>query len=510
MEQYSTWIGSGNNDYDISDFSRTGRLFCWFFFISSLSLQMKGDVIMLEKNSIIIKFEAPAEQTVGVVTKIVGLVQARFFVSIIDSLNLEANPRASKTGAVTDAIQETISEKSELFPFMSKGVLLASSRYERLERGRIKIAPVDPQIEGILDGGHNTLAIGLYILGQALDYHGETLSRSSKNWDTFKALWKTNRNMIETYLCDIQSGKAENKLDFLVPVELLVPRDTNDTACIYSFTNNLLEICEARNNNAELQLAAKANQKGYFDALQTLMETHNPVIANRVEWKTNEGGDVKVQDIIAISWIALNMIEAVRDENLERMVEPVAPNKMYSAKGACLKQFEKLMSSPDVTGIADDGYHAELLNEEVRSAFRVAVDLPDLYDYIYENFPKCYNANGGKFLAITACKELNKKRKNKVTPYKGKKIDIISPEGFVIPLFYGLQALLGKREVNGKKEIYWTQPPMSFLHDNFMVIVKDYMGNLELCSYDPQKVGKAQKVYDDALKTYKMSIAGLL
>lgn len=393
---------------------------------------------------------------------------------------------------------------------MSKGVLLASSCYKRLERSRIKIDPVNPKIEGILDGGHNTLAIGLYILEQALDYHGETLSGASKTWDTFKSLWETNRNMIATYLRDIQNGETENKLDFLVPVELSVPRDANDTACVYSFTNNLLEICEARNNNAELQLTAKANQKGYFDDLQILMETHNPVIANRIEWKTNEGGEIKVQDIIALSWIALNMIEPVRDENLERKIEPVAPNKMYSAKGACLKQFEKLMSSPDVTGIGDDGYHAVLLNEEVRSAFRVAVDFPDLYDYIYENFPKCYNANGGKFLAITACKELNKKRKNKVTPYKGKKIEMISPDGFVIPLFYGLQALLGKREVNGKMEIYWTQPPMSFLQDNFKEIVKDYMGNLELCSYDPQKVGKAQKVYDDALKTYKMSIAGIL
>lgn len=135
---------------------------------------------MSEKNTIIIKFEAPAEQTVGDLTKIVGLVQARFFVSIIDSLNLEANPRASKTGAVTDAIQETISKKPELFPFMSKGVLLASSCYKRLERSRIKIDPVNPKIEGILDGGHNTLAIGLYILEQALDYHGETLSGASK------------------------------------------------------------------------------------------------------------------------------------------------------------------------------------------------------------------------------------------------------------------------------------------------------------------------------------------
>lgn len=465
---------------------------------------------MSKKSSIIIKFEGLSEQTVGDVTKIVGLVQARFFVPIIDSLNLEANPRSSKTGAVTDAIQKTITEKPELFPFMSKGVLLASSSFERLERGRVKIDPVDPQIEGILDGGHNTLAIGLYILEQALDYHGESLSSARKNWEAFKRLWELNRNMVESYLKDTQSGETENLLDFLVPIELLVPRDTNDTACVYSFTNSLLEVCEARNNNAELQLTAKANQKGYFDALQNLMETHNPVIANRVEWKTNEGGEIKAQDIIALSWIALNLIDPVRDENYERIIEPISPNKMYSGKGACLKQFEKLMSSPDVTGIAEDGYHAELLNEEVRSAFRVAVDLPDLYDYIYENFPKYYNANGGKFLGINACKELNKKRKNKTTPFKGKKIDNVTPDGFIIPLFYGIQALLGKREVNGKKEIYWTQPPMSFLHDNFKMIVKDYMGNLELCSYDPQKVGKAAKVYDDALKTFKMAIAGLL
>lgn len=465
---------------------------------------------MSENKSIIIRFEGSAEQTVGDVTKIVGLVQARFFVPIIDSLNLEANPRSSKTGAVTDAIQQTINEKPELFPFMSKGVLLASSCYERLERGRIRIDPVNTQIEGILDGGHNSLAIGLFILEQALDYHGESLSSTSKTWDMFKSLWVTHRNKIESYLRDSQSGETVNLLDFLVPVELLVPRDTNDSACVYSFTNNLLEICEARNNNAELQLTAKANQKGYFDELQKLMETHNPVIANRVEWKTNEGGEIKAQDIIALSWIALNLIDPVRDDNnYDRIIEPIAPNKMYSGKGACLKQFERLMSSPDVTGTADDGYHSELLNDEVRSAFRVAVDLPDIYDYIYENFPKCYNANGGKFMGITACKELNQKRKNKVTPFKGKRIEIISPEGFIVPLFYGIQALLAKRDVNGKKEIYWTQPPMTFLQDNFNKIVKGYMGNLELCGYDPQKVGKAQKVYDNALILFKMIIAGI-
>ena len=87
---------------------------------------------------------------------------------------------------------------------------------------------------------------------------------------------------------------------------------------------------------------------------------------------------------------------------------------------------------------------------------------------------------------------------------------MISPDGFIMPLFYGLQALLDKRVVNGKSEIYWTNPPMAFLHDNFSKIVADYMGNLNLCDYDPQKVGKAPKVYDDAIKTHKMAKAGLL
>ena len=36
------------------------------------------------------------------------------------------------------------------------------------------------------------------------------------------------------------------------------------------------------------------------------------------------------------------------------------------------------------------------------------------------------------------------------------------------------------------------------------------MGNLSLCDYDPQKVGKAQKIYIDAIKTYKMAKAGML
>ena len=108
-----------------------------------------------KKSSVIIKFDFSNEQTVGEITKVVGLTKAKYLIPVIDCLDLEANPRSSKTGPVTDAIQESIETDAEVFPFKTKGILLAASQYARLERKRIEITPVNPEIEGILDGGHN-------------------------------------------------------------------------------------------------------------------------------------------------------------------------------------------------------------------------------------------------------------------------------------------------------------------------------------------------------------------
>lgn len=134
----------------------------------------------MKSKGIIIKLDFSSEQTVGEITKFVGLMQARYMVYIIDSLNLDANPRSSKTGAVTRDIQESIVKYPEIFPFMTKGILLAASDYEKLDRGRIHILPDANRIEGILDGGHNTLAIGLHIMNSALEYAGAGTVRGQK------------------------------------------------------------------------------------------------------------------------------------------------------------------------------------------------------------------------------------------------------------------------------------------------------------------------------------------
>ena len=113
---------------------------------------------------ITIRFEKSAEQTIGGVTKITGMVRAKYLIPIIDDLDLQANPRSSKTGQVTSAIQESIRQNTDLFPFKTKGILLAAAKYKRGDHGRITVFFGDRSVEGILDGGHNTLAIGLCLL----------------------------------------------------------------------------------------------------------------------------------------------------------------------------------------------------------------------------------------------------------------------------------------------------------------------------------------------------------
>ena len=179
--------------------------------------------MLVQKNSIIMRLDFLSDQTVGHVKKYVGLTKAKHLVSVIDNLNLGANPRSSKTGPVTDAIQDSVEHDSLLFPFKTKGILLACSQYALLERGRIRIIPSNPMIEGILDGGHNTLAIGLYILGRALNYSGMSLPRGAKTWDQFKSLWTEYRDSVDLYLDALKMTWRTTALISMSPLSCSCP-----------------------------------------------------------------------------------------------------------------------------------------------------------------------------------------------------------------------------------------------------------------------------------------------
>jgi len=80
--------------------------------------------------------------------------------------------------------------------------------------------------------------------------------------------------------------------------EVLVPADIENDEVVDEFNSSLLDICAARNNNVELTLETKANKKGFYEYLRKSLQ---PAIANRVEWKTNDGGEIKVRDLIALA-----------------------------------------------------------------------------------------------------------------------------------------------------------------------------------------------------------------
>ena len=89
-------------------------------------------------------------------------------------------------------------------------------------------------------------------------------------------------------------------------------------------------------------------------------------------------------------------------------------------------------------------------------------------------------------------------------------METISPDGYIVPLVYGLQELMENRLVGDHHEICWKQNPMMFLHEHLEKIVKNYIGIFNLCDYDPQKIGKNAQSYLQNLSAFKMALAGIL
>ena len=180
-----------------------------------------------------------------------------------------------------------------------------------------------------------------------------------------------------------------------------------------------------------------------------------------------------------------------------------------------MEQFERLMSSPQVTFETSADYRRELRNTEVATAFEITAQIPELYDYIYEKFPEYYNASGGRYKGITAVKKLNfdsndNPKKNIVAPFSKRAVPTASPEGFIVPLVYGLRAIIENRHCGNSNRIIWVTDPKDFLDKNLKKIVDQYSGILSVCEYDPQKVGKASQSYQAALSAFKMALAGIL
>jgi hypothetical protein len=450
-----------------------------------------------------IKFDQIAEQTVEGITSITGFVRARDFILIINALDLDANPRSAKVGRVTAAIRDSLENSPSLFQYKSKGVLLGATGYERLDRGRVRVTFEQLSIEGILDGGHNTLAIGLRILEIA--GIPESKLRRVKLWSDLRELWDDSAAEVEA----LRRGQAmgadgikDDRLDFYVKVELIVPENPDDEADVSRFQSSILEICEARNNNAELTEGAKGNKAGFFNDLSDFLPEN---VRERIEWVPGTVKPVKITDLIALAWLPLGLLDPIPTDAGERPISPPIPQNLYRNKGEAIEKFNDLMGLQAVTH--ERAGEAVLYNDRVRSALKVAATLPALYDRIYRDFPTVYNKLDGKYGRITAVAKMNTSPRAKEAKFTAEPVSHESPEGFIWPLVHGLQALI-RQDAEGK--IDWATDPSSFLDKHFESIVLAYKDVMQAMDFDPPKIGKAPLAYSTVRNAFILAGAGKL
>jgi hypothetical protein len=441
-----------------------------------------------------------SENSIAGIKRYTGFVRGRDLFALFDHVSLEANPRAAKTGTVTNAILESLDETPELFPFKSKGILIGTSGYEALQRNRFELNFEDPASEGVLDGGHNMLAIGIHMLSEVVDER--ELNRVSL-WEEMKDLWDEYRDELEA---------VKDRFDFLVPVELLVPSDPDDVRTVQQFEMSVLDICAARNNNAQLTQETKSNKLGFYTEIR---ERLDPAIASRVEWKSNEwesseARPIKVRDLLALAWIPLNK---ANEEGLLPLDISVAPQNIYRNKGECSKQFDKLMMNPKVSEPRDGPTH-ELINEAVESCFDILADLPKLYDKIYADFPEAYNSNNYRFGSSTIVKLYDPMKRatakdksayvaiQPTTHYLNRPVFYRYPDGLIMPLVYGLKGLMEVRE----GRVAWATDPESFLDLYLNDIAGAYRLVLDMARFDPQKLGKNQASHEFAVGEFGKSL----
>lgn len=447
----------------------------------------------MNPTSIIVRFDTVAEQAAGPVLRIVGFAKARDLLQMLDSADLEANPRSAKAGPVTEDILESIAETPDIFVFKTKGILIGASSYEKLQRNRYRLTFENTKIEGILDGGHNTLALGTHILMHALG--DNAVKRKIRRWPDFKTIWEDSRDEVEALRLIKPEDDAYDAaaLDFLVPIEILVPSDIEDETTMEAFNSSLLSICSARNNNVQLTLETKAAKKGFYEVLRSALP---PEIEKRVEWKTNDGGAVKARDLVALAWIPLSKLTL---EDLPK----IPPQNIYRNKGECAKLFDDLMSRDDVSKATDGEYTREVHNKQVKSALVLAGRLPALYDKIYKDFPAAYNENAGKFGNVSVVKTAGKMRTQPTSYFTDEEVDYSYPDGLIMPIVYGLKALV---EIKPDGTVGWAQDPKKFLDVNLPAIVRKYRVVLDAFRFDPQKVGKNEGSYDLVVDAYETQL----
>jgi hypothetical protein len=462
-------------------------------------------------STFVLKFAHVAVQPGGdgePIRRAIGFVNIGQLLPILDSKALAPNPRTAGRNPIIEGILGTLNNTPELFRYKSKGLLISSHKVEELQRSRFRVTFDKEFVDGVLDGGHNLFAIGLFILSQVLPDREVGRIRT---WEQLDAAWATNRKEVDN---------LEFDTDDLVSVELIYPGSVSE-ANQEAFDRAAFDISQARNANTEVRSEAFQNKLGLYDVLKDALP---PELSRRVEWKpgvVEERGakPISVRDIVALAWIPLNVANQAAALPIDISV---LPQNIYRNKQECSDKFKTLMEHSEVTEPigGNAGQVRQLKNATVESCLRLTGDLPRLYDLIYEMFPQLYNdgthrfgrRNIVKMYDPERIKQLKKEEKDAsgytgirpVTPFfqrSTREMKWKYPDALIIPFVTGLSALMIVRDGC----VLWA-------HDDIDRVVVEklrkaaplFEGQLDAYDWDPQRLAKSQSSHKQAAQYYSV------
>ena len=294
-------------------------------------------------STFILKFDEVAVQPTKnqdtLIQRAVGFVGLKSLLPILDSKSLAPNPRSAKRNSTIAGIIGSLEDTPDIFRYKSKGLLISSHNVDILDRNRFRIDFKKDFVDGVLDGGHNLFAIAVYLLSSVMD---EKEVKKIKNWDQLDSAWSEFSPLLEN--TDIENIQ--------VTVELLFPHSKSDESS-GAFDQAIFDISQARNANTAVKTESFQNKLGLYDELKSSLPTE---LSKRVEWKQGviespDGKPINVRDIIALSWIPLNVAShagllPVRENKLKFQV---SPQNIYNNKAECSTRFKALMMDDEVT-----------------------------------------------------------------------------------------------------------------------------------------------------------------
>lgn len=417
------------------------------------------------------------------IQRISSSISPYHFIRLVGVSDNKINPRAARENGITCDIRETLDLSPNLYWLMSKGILIATENCKVLDRGRVSLT-TDGEREGIMDGGHNALAISQFLITKLFPE-----VKIFKTWVDCKEFWSKNEKEIIKRFNDLGGNDA---FRFSIPVEIIFPG--YEDGALDEYYETISQICTARNTNVQLKQATQDNQVGIYEVLKERLSC-----ADKVVWKSGQSGDIKVEDIVSMAVIPLLFLQEQGRLPNDKSIKTLNAVSVYSQKSKCIDFYGDVLKHPEISTKREDKYI--LNNSLVRSALEMIDDIVKAYDRMYLAFPDIHNSNAGKFGRINAVDQ--KKTKSVSVPFLtiSQKTEYKYSAGYFLPLFCGIRKLMYIDEATNT--LKWRKNPADPSFDFHDLRCTKYIEMVKFLAYDPLKVGKASMMYLEGLDIFE-------